>query len=72
VQHLPSIAIAESTPLATGSFLLRLGLVDLESAALQISTVQTRDRGVRFRVRAHFDKTKAFALACIPICYQID
>jgi hypothetical protein len=75
---LPAVAALTTTTAATtvattrSTIFLRAGFVDVDGAAIQVTTVQLGNRTIAFRVVAHFDESEPSGLASVPIRNDAD
>ena len=69
--HISGLSVATATIVATatttGAILLRFGLIDRQSAAIDIASIQPFDGLLPATVIGHLDKTEAFGLAGVSI-----
>ncbi len=54
-----------TTASAAPALFARARFVDVESSPIDFAAVQGRNGLVRFRIRGHFDKSKATGLTCV-------
>src|SRR5438105_14769543 len=65
-------AIAVMATATRAAVLFGTSFINLQTPSVQLSSVQSGDRTLRFFVRAHLDKSKASRLARIPVGDQVD
>ena len=74
--HINGLSVATATVVAatattTGAILLRFGLIDCQSAAIDIAAIQPFDSLLPTTVIGHLDKTEAFGLAGVSVHDQL-
>ena len=73
--HINGLSVATATVVAattpTGAILARFGLIDCQSAAIDIASIQTFNGLLPTTVIGHLDKTEAFGLTGISVHDQL-
>ena len=74
--HINGLSVATATVVAatattTGAILLRFGLIDRQSTAVNIAAIQPFDGLLPATVIGHLDKTEAFGLAGVSVHDQL-
>jgi len=68
----PAAPAAPVSTAARPAIRLRARLIDVQRSTVEVSTVESADCGVTFRVNTHFDEGEASGLPGVAIRHDID